>query len=143
MPQTLVTRNLQWFLVKSLFSNSLLLTRCELLRQVRRRLPSLYFLKVLLFFLRFYLRRLLISTSILHFLWEIFVVSFLLHFTFCLMILYLCIVSFKHNSFWLLLAPLCRQSTWHFFIFSIDFTKNSNQCCRIVWKESCGHCSAH
>ena len=76
MPQTLVTRNLQWFLVKSLFSNSLLLTRCELLRQVRRRLPSLYFLKVLLFFLRFYLRRLLISTSILHFLWEIFVVSF-------------------------------------------------------------------
>ena len=84
MPQTLVTRNLQWFLVKSLFSNSLLLTRCELLRQVRRRLPSLYFLKVLL---RFYLRRLLISTSILHFLWEIFVVSFLLHFTFCLMII--------------------------------------------------------
>ena len=76
MPQTLVTRNLQWFLVKSLFSNSLLLTRCELLRQVRRRLPSLYFLKVLLFFLRFYLRRLLISTSILHFLWEIFVVIF-------------------------------------------------------------------
>ena len=76
MPQTLVTRNLQWFLVKSLFSNSLLLTRCELLRQVRRRLTSLYFLKVLLFFLRFYLRRLLISTSKLHFLWETFVVFF-------------------------------------------------------------------
>ena len=105
------------------------------------------------FFLRFYLRRLLISTSILHFLWEIFVVSFLLHFTFCLMIISILMhvsISFKHNSFWLLLAPTSPYYSHYaanqhgiFHFFSIDFTKNSNQCCRIVWKESCGHCSTH
>ena len=106
MPQTLVTRNLQWFLVKSLFSNSLLLTRCELLRQVRRRLPSLYFLKVLLFFSSLLLE----ETFNFNFYTPFFMGNFCghlfcFHFTFCLMILYLCIVSFKHNSFWLLLAP--------------------------------------